>query len=139
MQTTRRELLSSAALFGASLFFAKAISACSAGGHSEEGTAASGDALVTCDPPVIGMNHGHVLVVPMEDVTSGATKTYSIKGTALHDHAVTLTFEHFATLAAGGTVSTVSSRTGTHSHPITVTCAATVESADGGAADATAG
>jgi len=69
----------------------------------------------------ISANHGHVLVVSKADVVAGAEKTYSIQGTALHDHLVTVTASDFALLAANTTIMKVSTETD-HSHTCTVMC-----------------
>ena len=75
----------------------------------------------------ISGNHGHVLTVPTADLSSSTAKTYSIMGSATHDHSVTLTAAELAQLQAGGTVMVTSSVTdapgyGAHSHSLTVTC-----------------
>ena len=72
-------------------------------------------------------NHGHVLTVPTTDLTSTTALTYSIMGSATHDHLVTLSPADLAQLHSGGTVTVVSSVTdaptfGPHSHGVTVTC-----------------
>jgi hypothetical protein len=72
-------------------------------------------------------NHGHVLTVPTTDLTSTTALTYSIMGSATHDHLVTLSPADLAQLNSGGTVTVVSSVTdaptfGPHSHGVTVTC-----------------
>ncbi len=72
-------------------------------------------------------NHGHVLTVPTADLTSIDAMTYSILGSATHDHLLTLLPDDLALLNSGGTVTVVSSVTdaptfGLHSHGVTVTC-----------------
>ncbi|HEU5297770.1 MAG TPA: hypothetical protein VFU71_23550 [Burkholderiaceae bacterium] len=72
-------------------------------------------------------NHGHLLTVPTADLTSTTAMTYSIMGSATHDHSVTLSPADLAQLNSGGTVTVVSSVTdaptfGPHSHGVTVTC-----------------
>lgn len=67
----------------------------------------------------------HTLSVPMSDVVAGVEKVYSIKGQSKHDHELTLTSAHFATLASGGSV--VVASTGyvgmfPHEHDVTVAC-----------------
>ena len=76
---------------------------------------------------LISGNHGHVLTIPMADLTSTSPKTYSIMGSATHDHSVTLNAADFALLRSGGSVTVTSSVTdaagiGSHSHAVTVTC-----------------
>jgi hypothetical protein len=72
-------------------------------------------------------NHGHLLTVPTADLTSIFAMTYSIMGSATHDHSLTLSPDDLAQLNFGGTVTVVSSVTdaptfGSHSHGVTVTC-----------------
>ena len=72
-------------------------------------------------------NHGHVLTVPTADLTSTTPKTYSIMGSATHDHSLTLSPADLAQIKNGGTVTIVSSVTdapgfGSHSHGVTVSC-----------------
>lgn len=71
----------------------------------------------------ITSNHGHTLSVSQADVTAGVDKTYNIQGGAPHDHTVTLTAAHFASLAQGKSVSVTSSSAAAHDHSVTVTCA----------------
>jgi len=71
----------------------------------------------------ISANHGHTLVVPTADVAAATAKTYPIKGTASHNHDVTLTPDHFAQLAAGATISVTSTTAGSHTHVVKVICA----------------
>ena len=75
----------------------------------------------------ISDNHGHVLTVPTAELMSLTAMTYSILGSATHDHLLTLSPDDLAQLNAGGTVTVVSSVTdaptfGLHSHGVTVTC-----------------
>jgi hypothetical protein len=129
MESTRRELLRSVALFGAAFIATRTLAACTF--DNAESTGQTEDALVACEPATIGSNHGHSLVVPPADVAAAVGKTYSIKGGSGHDHLVTLSASHFATLAAGRSVTVGSSNVGGHTHSVTVTCAAS-SSRDGG-------
>lgn len=90
-------------------------------GGSDAGADAGSGSRNTCSTG-ISDNHGHVLVVSREDVAVGEDRTYSIRGTALHDHTVTLTAEDFAALAAGGTVGPLTSSFSGHPHDVTVVC-----------------
>lgn len=101
-----------------------------------EATGETDDALATCGDAVIGRNHGHALQVSSDDVAAGVEKTYAIKGAAAHDHGVTLTTEHFAALAAGGSITVMSTTDVGHAHPVTVTCAVASNRDAGAAADA---
>jgi hypothetical protein len=71
-------------------------------------------------------NHGHSLTVPAADFSSGTDHTYSIMGTSVHDHEITLTAAQLSDIAAGMSVqvlSTESAVPSVHSHTVTVTCA----------------
>ncbi len=65
----------------------------------------------------------HSFTAPAADVAAGVTKNYSIKGTQLHDHTITLTAGHFAQLKNGTTVSVMSTVTNAHQHTVQVVCA----------------
>lgn len=69
-------------------------------------------------------NHGHVVGIPPADVTSGADKTYSIKGTSAHDHSFTVTAAQFQELLAGKTVNVDTTRSGApdHLHTVGLSC-----------------
>jgi len=68
-------------------------------------------------------NHGHSLTVSKSDVSAGTEKTYSIAGSAGHNHNVTVTMANFATLKNNLQI-TVNSTTGNgHNHSVTISCA----------------
>ena len=72
-------------------------------------------------------NHGHLLTVPTAELLSLTAMTYSIMGSATHNHLLTLSPDDLAQLNSGGTVMVASSLTdaptfGLHSHGVTVTC-----------------
>lgn len=71
----------------------------------------------------IETNHGHVLMVPGADVAAGATKTYSIKGTATHNHMVTITAAMFQVLKSPMMIMMTSTTTNGHNHVVLVMCA----------------
>jgi len=71
----------------------------------------------------ISANHGHTLVVSKEDVTQGVEKTYSIEGSADHNHNVTLTAANFVSLKGNNSISVGSTSGGGHTHNVTVSCA----------------
>jgi hypothetical protein len=71
-------------------------------------------------------NHGHILSVPAADFSSGTSHSYSIMGSAAHDHEITLTSQQLTDIAAGMSVEVQSSESAVpsvHSHAVTVTCA----------------
>ena len=76
-----------------------------------------------CTEATITANHGHVLVVPLDDVEAAVDKSYNIRGDSPHDHVVTLTAADFNALAAGNDVTVASSEGAAHTHSVTVTCA----------------
>ena len=54
-----------------------------------------------CSNFVFSSNHGHALEIPAADLNSLTDKSYSIQGTATHDHPFTLTAANLARLKAG--------------------------------------
>jgi hypothetical protein len=107
----------------------KAFLALFGGGTNDDGTDDNPEPPSTCGSSggEITGNHGHLLTVPTADLTSIAPVTYSIMGSAAHDHSLTLSPDDLAQLNSGGTVTGVSSVTdaptfGSHSHGLTVTC-----------------
>lgn len=71
----------------------------------------------------ITQNHGHKLVIPLEDLDSTTPKTYSIIGTADHDHQVTFDAQQLADLKAGVSINVTSNDGGTtHDHDLAVKC-----------------
>jgi len=93
------------------------------GTESTSGDSTTGEpAGCTTDPDiVIGMNHGHEMVVSLAEVMAGVQIDYDIQGTSMHPHTVTLTAEHFMMLQQGMEVMVVSSNSG-HTHTVTVSC-----------------
>jgi len=91
------------------------------GGYGDDGN----------DPPqscgasgtAIAGNHGHVLTIAEADLNSVTDKTYSIQGSAGHDHTVTLTAAQLASLKAGHSVAVTSTTTSAHMHVVTANCA----------------
>jgi len=77
-----------------------------------------------CTPAsaVISGNHGHVLAIPAADLDSTTDKSYSIHGTATHDHTVTFTVGLLQMLKNGQTVMATSTETNSHSHSVSVSC-----------------
>lgn len=71
----------------------------------------------------IANNHGHSLTIPEADLSSSTDKTYSIQGSAGHDHTVTITAAQLASLKAGQSVAVNSTTTQSHMHAVTAQCA----------------
>ena len=72
----------------------------------------------------ITANHGHALTVPVADLDSPTAKTYSIMGSAVHDHQVTFSPAQLQQLKARTPVTVVSTAFSGdgHNHNVTVTC-----------------
>jgi hypothetical protein len=69
-------------------------------------------------------NHGHDLVIPQGDFVVPAIHSYSIAGSALHDHTITLTAAQMTAIEVGGLVTVTSTvGGGGHTHDVTVQCA----------------
>jgi hypothetical protein len=68
-------------------------------------------------------NHGHMLVVSIDDIMAAADKTYDIMGTALHTHSVTVTAAQFQMLQTNESITLHSTVDSSHSHGIVVMCA----------------
>ena len=130
MAITRKQFLSG--LAGGTLTLL--VQGCGGGGSSSS-TAAAGtggytgmtNPLSGCGAGAITNNHGHAVSIPVADLDATTNRTYSIMGTATHDHSITLTPAQLATLKGGGTVvvsSTVTTAAGfgSHNHDVTVTC-----------------
>ena len=58
----------------------------------------------SCSNFLFSGNHGHALEIPAADLDSLTDKSYSIQGTATHDHPFTLTAANLARLKAGQTI-----------------------------------
>jgi hypothetical protein len=97
---------------------AGAVAACG-GDDGDNGGGTDGACQVRA---TINGNHGHGLTVSQADVDAGVERTYDIEGTAGHTHSVTITAPQFATVAAGGNLTVVSTTGSAHTHMITVSC-----------------
>jgi hypothetical protein len=62
-------------------------------------------------------------VIPASDLDSTVDMTYSIHGTATHDHTVTFTTAQLQMLKAGQEVTVTSTETLAHNHNVTASCA----------------
>jgi hypothetical protein len=98
------------------------VTACG-GDDSGNGGTGAGDGNCSDDIDVaITSNHGHDMRIAFADFDAGQSKTYSIKGTADHDHSVTLSAQDFTDLKAGKTITKESTNNGGHSHPMQIVC-----------------
>ncbi len=77
----------------------------------------------------VGSNHGHVLVVSPDDIAAGVDKTYEVKGSAGHNHRVTVTAADFRAIAAGQPFRARTTAEGGHRHNVLVRCGAPEPSA----------
>lgn len=114
------------------------------GGTSGTGgdTGTGGGTAAMCSAPITAMNtlmlsgnqngiesdHPHTLMIPLADITSGATKMYTngVVGTD-HTHSLTLGTADFMMLMNGGTVDKITMNVGgegqAHSHAVRLVCA----------------
>jgi len=73
----------------------------------------------------IAGNHGHVLTIVRADLDSTVPMSYSMAGTAGHDHMVTFTVAQLQQLKAGASVTVTSTPASiglAHTHDVTATC-----------------
>jgi hypothetical protein len=80
---------------------------------------------LACGATAITANHNHALTIPAADTDSMVAKTYSIMGTATHDHEIMLTPAQLAqikTMTSVTVISTVGGSPG-HTHDVTIDCA----------------
>ena len=93
------------------------------GGGTEDQTTNDGE---DCQDGVqnsqISQNHGHSLAIPAGDIEAGAGKSYSIKGSADHNHDLALTADDFAMIMAGSEVTITSTNDDGHTHEVTIRC-----------------
>lgn len=85
---------------------------------------AVGPARASCGASgaAISLNHGHTLVVAWFDLDSTVDMIYGIRGSADHDHTMTITVAQLRQLKAGGSVTAAAAVSAAHSHVVTATC-----------------
>ena len=122
---TRKEFLKSMLTFAGGVWVTKTLAGCTSENTNPAQPDASpvGNCLANGTNVAIGGNHGHSLTVSKADVAAGIQKSYDISGMAGHGHTVTLSAQHFATLAQNNSVSVVSTNNLGHDHTIAVACA----------------
>jgi hypothetical protein len=121
MSMTRKQFLGSLASGTVVLW----IQGCGGGGSDYGGGGMNPTPASTCGSSgaAISGNHGHALTIQKTDLDSNAAKSYSIAGTAGHDHTITLSPAQLTALkTAGMTVTVTSTTTDAHSHDVTVSC-----------------
>ncbi len=94
------------------------------GGGSGYGAPAPAPAPVpaACSATLISSNHGHVLAIPVADLSSTVAMSYDILGTASHTHQVTFTAAQLAQLKSGAAITVTSTVNLAHSHDLTEAC-----------------
>ena len=80
------------------------------------------DDSLSCSASAITNNHGHTLTLAEADLDSSTDKSYSIMGTASHDHSVTFTVAQLGMLKNGQSVTVTSSTGSGHTHDVTASC-----------------
>ncbi|HJV70690.1 hypothetical protein [Ideonella sp.] len=102
------------------------LQACGGGGGSDGGgMGGGGGGGLSCGAGSanISANHGHSLTINEADLDSTTNKTYSIMGSAGHDHTVTFTPDQLAMLKGKQSVTVTSTTTSGHNHTVTASCA----------------
>jgi hypothetical protein len=99
-----------------------ALAGCGGGGGGGDGAAPQ---AATCPTFSFTANHGHVLTIPIADLDSTTSKTYSIAGGAPHDHLVTLSVAQLRDLKVGRAVqgTTAPGSSDLHTHDFGGSCA----------------
>lgn len=95
------------------------LGACGGGGGGDDD--GGGGPAAGCGT-TIDANHGHTLTVPQADLDSTSARSYSILGTAGHDHMVTLSATQLAALKAGQAVALTTTAGPGHEHGVAISC-----------------
>ncbi len=69
----------------------------------------------------IGANHGHALMLTVEDLESVRPKTFDIKGASGHSHTITLDCATLSLLKSQGSTTLISSNGAGHTHNVKIT------------------
>jgi len=94
------------------------------GGGGDDDEVVKPPAVTHCNNFLFSGNHGHALEIPAADLDSLTDKSYSIQGTATHDHPFTLTAANLARLKAGQAILVVTTGvTFEHTHDVSGSCA----------------
>lgn len=121
IKLTRKGFLGAAGS-GAILLLLQACGGGGDGGGNSGGLPPPGGGGCSSDGGAITGNHGHTLSIAASDLDSTTPKTYSIAGSAGHDHTITLSVAQLATLKGGTDVTVTSTVSAGHSHDVTVSC-----------------
>jgi hypothetical protein len=92
------------------------------GGYSAAPAPAPAPAACGASGAAIAGNHGHMLEIARADLDSMTAMTYSIAGTAGHDHQVTFSPAQLQTMKGGGSATVTSTTTDAHDHAVTASC-----------------
>lgn len=117
---SRRDFMAKLGLYGGGLIV---LAGCGSDSTAPNSNQSDGFCEDSSPSASIAANHGHSLSVPLADLESQSSKTYSIEGVADHDHTVTITASQFQSLLEGESLQLSSSSGSGHSHSITVSCA----------------
>ena len=98
------------------------VQGCGGGGDGDSGGTALAGTRCHASGTAISLNHGHALVIPLIDLDSVVAKTYSSRGSADHDHTVTLEVAQLRQLKAGASVTVEASVQAAHTHVVTLAC-----------------
>lgn len=103
------------------------LGAAACGGGSGSNKDGGGSADCSTVTPTIQGNHtpGHTVTIVEADVTAGTAQTFTLAAAGIgpHTHMLTVTASMFTDLAAGMTVTAMSTTTSNHSHSVTIRCA----------------
>jgi len=98
------------------------LQACGGGGDGGGGSGLPAAGTCGSSGAAISGNHGHSLTIDKADLDSMTDMTYSIMGSATHDHTITLTVAQLGALKAGQAVTVTSSVVLAHDHSVMITC-----------------
>ena len=95
---------------------------CGGASDSDSGGVAPSATSCHASGTAISLNHGHALFIPLIDLDSVVAKTYSSRGSADHDHTVTLEVAQLRQLKVGASVTVEASVQAAHTHVVTLAC-----------------
>ena len=95
---------------------------CGGGDDSDSGGVSPSGTSCHASGTAISLNHGHALFIPLMDLESMVAITYSSRGSADHDHTVTLEVVQLRQLKAGASVTVEASVQAAHTHVVTLAC-----------------
>ena len=97
------------------------LAGCGGGGGGSDGNQPRSSGA--CSKFLFTSNHGHALEIPAADLDSPTDKSYSVQGSATHDHPVILTAANLARLKAGLAIVVVTTGSvDAHTHDVSGSC-----------------